>query len=67
MKTKEFPLTTKDKDITKHFNLQADNVLDEVELVYEMPVQIKGDTLIYNADSFKNKTDRMFLSLLIIR
>ncbi|MGY6649547.1 carboxypeptidase-like regulatory domain-containing protein [Wenyingzhuangia sp. IMCC45574] len=58
MKTKEFPLTTKDKDITKHFNLQADNVLDEVELVYEMPVQIKGDTLIYNADSFKNKTDR---------
>ncbi|MDX1472309.1 MAG: TonB-dependent receptor, partial [Flavobacteriaceae bacterium] len=31
---------------------------DAVELVYEMPVVVKGDTLIYNADSFKNGTER---------
>ena len=33
-------------------------MLDAVELVYEMPVSVKGDTLIYNADSFKNGTER---------
>jgi hypothetical protein len=38
--------------------MEADNVLDEVELIYEMPVQVKGDTLIYNADSFNTGTER---------
>ena len=33
-------------------------MLDEVELTYEMPVSIKGDTLVYNADSFKRETDK---------
>ena len=32
--------------------------LDEVELVYEMPVTIKGDTIIYNADSFNTGSER---------
>lgn len=34
------------------------NRLDDVELVYEMPVSIKGDTIIYNADSFKTGNER---------
>jgi hypothetical protein len=38
--------------------MKIDDALDAVELTYEMPVQIKGDTLIYNADSFKNGTER---------
>ena len=32
--------------------------LDGVELVYEMPVTVKGDTIVYNADSFTNGTER---------
>ncbi len=58
MKTFEDILSTKESDLTKDYILQSDNLLDEVELTFEMPVTIKGDTLIYNADSFKNGTER---------
>ncbi|MCA0133336.1 TonB-dependent receptor [Winogradskyella alexanderae] len=51
-------ITTKETDITRDFTLMPDNALDAVELTYEMPVTIKGDTLIYNADSFKNGSER---------
>ena len=51
-------ISTKESNITRDFLLQADNVLDEVELTYEMPVTIKGDTIVYNADSFKNGSER---------
>ncbi|HLO72857.1 MAG TPA: TonB-dependent receptor [Flavobacterium sp.] len=33
-------------------------LLKGVEIVHEMPVRISGDTIIYNADSFKNGTER---------
>ncbi|TVZ22031.1 carboxypeptidase family protein [Dokdonia sp. Hel_I_63] len=47
------------QDITKDFTLKEDpNQLDNVELVYEMPVTIKGDTIVYNTDSFTNGTER---------
>ncbi len=58
MKTFVDILTTKESDITKDYNLQADNALDAVELIYEMPVSVKGDTLVYNADSFNTGTER---------
>lgn len=58
MKTFEEVITTVTDDIQKDIILIADNALDAVELTYEMPVTIKGDTLIYNADSFKNGTER---------
>jgi len=51
-------LSTDESDINKDFNLKGDNTLDEVELTYEMPVTIKGDTIVYNADSFKSGTER---------
>ncbi|QHI38324.1 hypothetical protein IMCC3317_37150 [Kordia antarctica] len=51
-------LTTKEIDITKDFVMKADNDLDAVELTYEMPVTIKGDTIVYNADSFKNGSEK---------
>jgi len=35
-----------------------ENELEGVELVYEMPVTIKGDTIVYNADSFTNGTEQ---------
>jgi hypothetical protein len=57
-KTFEEFFSTKEIDISKNFSLMANSSLDEIELTYEMPVTIKGDTLIYNADSFKSGTER---------
>ena len=51
-------LNTKDNDIIKNFSLRQDNQLDAVELTYEMPVVVSGDTLVYDADSFKTGTER---------
>ncbi|WP_372752343.1 outer membrane beta-barrel protein [Mariniflexile sp.] len=58
MKTNEQILETKESDIVKNFTMQNDNTLDEVNIVYEMPVVVRGDTLIYNADSFNKGTER---------
>jgi len=51
-------ITTNALNIRKDFTLKAEFALDEVELVYKMPVAIKGDTLVYNADAYKNGTER---------
>ncbi len=64
MKTAEFYISTKEKDITRDIQLKLDNALDEVELVYDMPVEVRGDTLVYNADSFKNGTERKLEDIL---
>ncbi|WP_298499728.1 TonB-dependent receptor [uncultured Algibacter sp.] len=58
MKTHTETVSTINDDITKDITLIADNALDAVELTYEMPVSVKGDTLVYNADSFKSGTER---------
>src|SRR5210317_374056 len=49
-------LETQKSNIVKDYILRADVVLDEV--VVTMPVVVRGDTLIYNADSFKNGSER---------
>lgn len=58
MKTFEETISTKETDIDKSFTLKTDNSLDEITLTYEMPVTISGDTIVYNADSFKNGSER---------
>jgi hypothetical protein len=58
MKTYEEVLETKEVNITKNYTLAYENRLDEVEVIYEMPVVIRGDTLTYNADSFTTGTER---------
>lgn len=58
MKAFKETIVTKEVDITKDVLMIADNALDAVELTYEMPVTVKGDTLVYNADSFKTGTER---------
>lgn len=58
MKTFEEIIAVQEANINKDFTLRPDNTLDEVEITYEMPVVMKGDTLVYNADSFKNGTER---------
>lgn len=58
MKSFSQTLETTEADVIQNFTLQEDNALDEVELTYEMPVTISGDTLVYNADSFNKGTER---------
>ena len=58
MKTFDETVNIKESDLIKNFTLQEDNRLDEIHLTYEMPVTIKGDTLVYNVDSFNKGTER---------
>ena len=59
MKSKVIEIVTAQEDITKNITMEAGGVeLEGVEIVREMPVSIKGDTIVYNADSFKSGTER---------
>ena len=55
---KEIELKTASENIIQNIVLQEGIDLDQVEIVHEMPVSIKGDTIIYNSDSFTNGTER---------
>ncbi|WP_163397963.1 carboxypeptidase-like regulatory domain-containing protein [Flavobacterium fluviatile] len=59
MKSKEIAVSTKSENITQNIVLDGAGIeLEGVEIVREMPVSIKGDTIVYNADSFKSGTER---------
>tara|TARA_Y100000389_G_scaffold138146_1_gene135831 strand:+ start:1303 stop:4014 length:2712 start_codon:yes stop_codon:yes gene_type:complete len=49
-------LSTQTTGMRRDYTLRADIELDEV--VVKIPVLIRGDTLIYDADSYKNGTER---------
>ena len=49
---------TNEESTTKNYTMFEDNMLDGISIVSKMPVTIKGDTIIYNADSFKNGSER---------
>ena len=51
-------LKTKETNISKNYVMLEDKMLDGISIVSKMPVTIKGDTIIYNADSFKNGSER---------
>ena len=51
-------IKSQESDISKDFILYENTELDAVELTYEMPVVVRGDTLVYDADSFKTGTER---------
>ncbi len=58
-KTKMISIVTSGENITRNIMLEQGAIdLDGVEIVREMPVSIKGDTIVYNADSFKSGTER---------
>ncbi|WP_340066827.1 carboxypeptidase regulatory-like domain-containing protein [Ascidiimonas aurantiaca] len=40
------------------------NTLDEVEVVHELPVSVKGDTIIYKADAFTNGKEKKLKNVL---
>lgn len=58
MRTDQSTLVTETSDLNRDFTLMNDTNLEAVELVYEMPVTVRGDTLVYNADSFKTGSER---------
>ena len=62
--TFEENITTSSENSTKIIVLSEGMELDGVEIVREMPVSIKGDTIVYNADSFKSGTERKLEDIL---
>ncbi|MBP6758404.1 MAG: carboxypeptidase-like regulatory domain-containing protein [Flavobacterium sp.] len=59
MQSKQLEIVTSNVNIKKNIVLEDGAVdLAGVEIVREMPVSIKGDTIVYNADSFKSGTER---------
>ena len=60
----ELTINTTTENVTKILTLEAGEELNEVEIVREMPVSIKGDTIVYNADSFKSGTERKLEDIL---
>lgn len=59
MQTKEVAITTASENLSQNITLESGGIdLQGVEIVNEMPVSIKGDTIIYNADSFTTGTER---------
>lgn len=59
MQSKEISVATKSDNFSQNITMEAGGIeLQGVEVVREMPVSIKGDTIVYNADSFKSGTER---------
>ncbi len=54
----EITITTGTENMVKNIALKQGVELSELEIVHEMPVTIKGDTIVYNSDSFTNGTER---------
>ena len=62
---KDIPVTTKEQDITLNVVLlEATQDLDEVEVTYEIPITISGDTIVYNTDSFVSGTEKKLADVL---
>jgi len=65
MQSKEIEIVTSTIPISKNVTLEdSATELDGVEIIREMPVSIKGDTIVYNADSFKTGTERKLEDIL---
>ena len=59
--TQEKSVTVSEDDADKTIDFLLESLaaeLDGVEIVYEMPVTVKGDTIVYNADSFTTGDER---------
>lgn len=58
-KSVKLDLTNANGDVQQNIELKvSSDMLDEVEITYEMPITIKGDTIVYNSDSFRNGTEK---------
>ena len=57
-------IKTGETDMSKNYTMYEDNMLEGINIVAKMPVTVKGDTIIYNADSFKNGSERKLKDVL---
>jgi hypothetical protein len=58
-KNVEISISPQSKDLIENITLEETNEsLNQVEITYEMPVKIVGDTIVYNSDSFTNGTEK---------
>ena len=58
-KSVEVTIGNSSKDLTKNIVLkESSQSLKEVQITYEMPVKIVGDTIVYNADSFTSGKEK---------
>ena len=65
MQNKEIIVTTQNDNMIQNITMEQGGIeLEGVEVVREMPVSIKGDTIVYNADSFKTGTERKLEDIL---
>ncbi|WP_394775915.1 carboxypeptidase-like regulatory domain-containing protein [Flavobacterium sp.] len=65
MKSKEIAVATQTANIVQNIVMDDTGIeLEGVEIVREMPVSIKGDTIVYNADSFKSGTEKKLEDIL---
>lgn len=64
-KTESFTFTASEVDAVKDIVMyEQANQLDEVEVTYEMPVSVKGDTIVYDTDSFVSGTEKKLKDVL---
>lgn len=64
-KPESFTFTAGENDAIKDIVLQEQAAqLDEVDVTYEMPVSVKGDTIVYDTDAFVSGTEKKLKDVL---
>lgn len=64
MRMVEIPIVIKEEAVEKKVLMTANNMLEEVNVVHTMPVSIKGDTIVYDADSFTTGNEKKLENVL---
>ena len=64
-KPESFTFTAGESDAVKDIIMQEQAAqLDEVDVTYEMPVSVKGDTIVYDTDAFVSGTEKKLKDVL---
>jgi len=63
---KEFYFSADENDAVKDVEIaEEESMLQEVDVTYTMPVMVKGDTIVYDTDSFTTGTERKLKDVLV--
>ncbi len=62
----ELTITTTDTDLSKDVTLFEENsLLSQVNVTYKMPVSVRGDTIVYDTDSFTTGSEKKLKDVLV--
>ncbi|WP_372753990.1 carboxypeptidase regulatory-like domain-containing protein [Labilibaculum sp.] len=65
-KPAEFNLNTTNVDAERDISISEENsLLSEVDVTYTMPVAVRGDTIVYDTDSFTTGTEKKLKDVLV--